>query len=417
MVPSTLADAQALIDNYGIFNTFYPYMGMQSDDDFYLLDTYWSSITNVDQNNYIWAKENYNLFEWGNIYQKVLHANLVLETIAQIQPTSNTFDEINRIRGAALFNRGYAFYNIAQYYTIPYEKNLAASSPGIPLRLNTNPNEISTRSTLKQTYEQIISDFSTAAAILPVITSPVSRPSKPAAFAALARIYLTMDDYLSAKLYADSCLQLYNTLMDYNIFSSSSTQPFPLFNSEVIFPAVTLQNGVLSVTNWKADSILYQSYSPNDLRRTLFYQSNGPGTFGFKGSYDGSANPFIGIATDEVYLIRAECKARTGDKDGSMTDLNTLLVKRWKTGTFIPYTASDPSDALVKVLSERRKELVLRGSRWFDLRRLNKDPRFAKTLTRKINGQIYQLPPNDPRYTFYIPLSVIALTGIPQNSR
>jgi len=71
----------------------------------------------------------------------------------------------------------------------------------------------------------------------------------------------------------------------------------------------------------------------------------------------------------------------------------------------------------MKILVERRKELVLRNVRWFDLRRLNKDPRLAKTLLRKLNGQVYQLPPNDPRYTQYIPQSVIDLSGIEQNIR
>ncbi|MGI8583213.1 MAG: RagB/SusD family nutrient uptake outer membrane protein, partial [Chitinophagaceae bacterium] len=64
-----------------------------------------------------------------------------------------------------------------------------------------------------------------------------------------------------------------------------------------------------------------------------------------------------------------------------------------------------------------RKELVFRGQRWFDLRRLNKDPRFAKTLTRKLNGKITELPANDPRYTEYIPLDVIGFTGMQQNMR
>jgi hypothetical protein len=100
-----------------------------------------------------------------------------------------------------------------------------------------------------------------------------------------------------------------------------------------------------------------------------------------------------------------------------MADLNALLIKRWKTGTFIPFTATNADDALAKILDERRKELVLRGTRWMDLRRLNKDSRFAKTVLRKLYGITYLLPPNDNRYTFYIPQSVIDISGIQQNQR
>jgi len=70
---------------------------------------------------------------------------------------------------------------------------------------------------------------------------------------------------------------------------------------------------------------------------------------------------------------------------------------------------------LNKILTERRKELLMRGLRWTDLRRLNKETAFATTLSRIVNGTTYTLPPNDPGYVFRIPLSVINFTGIEQN--
>ncbi|HEX8334925.1 MAG TPA: RagB/SusD family nutrient uptake outer membrane protein [Segetibacter sp.] len=417
VVPSTLEDAQALLDFYSLMNNSYPSIGAQSDDDFYLLDTYWAGLGIVNQNNYIWAKDAYNDLEWSNMYQVVLHANLALETTEDIQPTAININDWSRIKGGALFYRAYAFYHIAQYYANPYDRNTSTQTLGIPLRLNTNVNEKTIRSTLQQTYDQIINDLTSASVMLPVTTTPISRPSKAAAFAGLARTYLIMGEYSQARNYADSCLQLNNVLIDYNTINSSTAIPFTRLNPEVIFPSTILTPGMLSVNNWKVDSLLYKSYALNDLRRTIFYQSNGTGTFGFKGSYDGSSSRFNGIATDEVYLIRAECRARLGDKEGALSDLNTLLVKRWKSGTFIPYTASTSEDALGKILIERRKELVLRNIRWFDLRRLNIEPRFAKTLFRNVNGQVHQLSPNDTKYTYYIPQGVISLTGIQQNTR
>ncbi|MDB5199264.1 MAG: RagB/SusD family nutrient uptake outer membrane protein [Chitinophagaceae bacterium] len=418
VVPATLQDAQALLDFYSLMNSFYPSMGGQSDDDFYILDTYWSGIATVNQDNYIWAKENYNESEWGYMYQVALQANLVLETITGIELTSNNLADYNRIKGSALFYRANAFFQLTQHYTIPYDKSTAVIALGVPLRLTTDISVANTRATQQQTYDKIIADLTIAAAILPANTTPVSRPSKAAAFGLLARTFLTMEDYLHAGLYADSCLQLNNNLLDYKTLNGSITQPFSRFNAEVIFPSNLIAPSMLvGVNNWKVDSLLYKSYDANDLRKTLFYQSNSTGGFGFRGSYDGSGTVFSGITTAEVLLTRAECKARLGDKDGAMADLNTLLEKRWKAGLFIRLTATSTDDALIKILNERRKELVLRGLRWFDLRRLNKDPRFAKTLTRKVNGQLYQLPPGDSRYTFYIPHKVIDLSGIQQNTR
>jgi tetratricopeptide (TPR) repeat protein len=417
VVPASIQDAQAIVDSYGLLNSFYPSLGVQSDDDFYLLDSYWSTLTTVTQNNYIWAKENFNEFEWGYLYQMVLYANVARETAENITPDAGNSADLKRIRGAALFFRSFAFYHLAQCYTTQYDKATAAQAQGIPLRLTGNVNDVTVRSSLQQTYDQIISDLTGAASLLPSVSSPVGRPSKAAAFAALAKIYLSMEDYTMAGKYADSCLQINNLLIDYNTLNAASSFPIARFNPEVIFPAILIGPALLNVTNWKVDSVLYQSYSNNDLRKTIFYQSNGTGTFGFKGSYDGSVSRFCGIATDEVYLIRAECKARLGNKDDAMADLNTLLIKRWKTGTFVPLTATNADDALAKILDERRKELVLRGTRWMDLRRLNRDSRFAKTLVRKLYGITYLLPPNDNRYTFYIPQNVIDISGIQQNQR
>ncbi len=72
----------------------------------------------------------------------------------------------------------------------------------------------------------------------------------------------------------------------------------------------------------------------------------------------------------------------------------------------------------MKILEERRKELPFTGQlRWEDLRRLNKDQRFAKILVRTIAGNEYQLLPNSKRYVFPIPDIEIELSGIPQNER
>ncbi|HSU50550.1 MAG TPA: RagB/SusD family nutrient uptake outer membrane protein, partial [Segetibacter sp.] len=123
-----------------------------------------------------------------------------------------------------------------------------------------------------------------------------------------------------------------------------------------------------------------------------------------------------GIATDEVYLTRAECNARAGNITAAMSDLNSLMSKRWKAGAFVPFAATNTSDALTLILQERRKETLFRGLRWLDLRRLNSEGANI-TLTRNLNGQLYTLAPNDPKYVLPIPPDVVSLSGMAQNER
>ena len=417
VIPESLNDAQALLDFYTSMNGFYPCIGDESDDDFYLLDSYFNSQNIIRRDHYIWAKEALDETDWANMYGIVLNANIAIETVDKQTVEIRNSVSAKNIKGAALFYRAFAFYHIVQYYAAPYDKSIATTTPGIPLRLTSDASPVSKRSTLEESWQQIVNDLKSSVQLLPVSGILLSRPSKGASYAALARIFLDMGEFEMSGKYADSSLQLYNTLLDYNAINGSPIYPFKRFNSEVFFSSVIPIIGPLAPANYKVDSLLYQSYDSNDLRRKLYFISNGPGTVGFRGSYDGTNSLFNGFATDEQYFIRAECAARAGLKDSAMADLNRVLLTRWITGTFVPFAASNADDALDIVLRERRKELIMRGSRWFDLRRLNKEPRFAKTLNRELNGTTYTLSPNDLRYTFPIPVQVIALTGMQQNPR
>lgn len=53
--PATLADAQALLDDYTQMNTFYPSIAAESEDDHFLLPAAFSALNTGLQNNYTWA--------------------------------------------------------------------------------------------------------------------------------------------------------------------------------------------------------------------------------------------------------------------------------------------------------------------------------------------------------------------------
>jgi hypothetical protein len=238
-------------------------------------------------------------------------------------------------------------------------------------------------------------------------------------YALLARYYLVKQEYANALNYADLCLKLYDSLLDYNTLNASAAYPIPVLNREVIYEATLADDPLFNVVF--VDSNLYKSYDINDLRKKLFFKTNTSGQATFSGNYTGgtastASKAFGGIATDEVYITRAECYARTGNITAAMNDLNSVMSKRWKAGTFVPFTATGTSEALTHILRERRKETLFRGLRWLDLRRLNSEGANI-TLTRNLNGEVYTLAPNDPRYVLPIPPDVISMTNMTQNER
>ncbi|TDW97469.1 RagB/SusD family nutrient uptake outer membrane protein [Dinghuibacter silviterrae] len=423
-VPSTISDYQALLDGIegGAINNapgLYSYRSLGD----YLADE-----VTVSDNNYTtffagspfitgvleWNQHMFSsltqLLEWDKQYQVVLNANIAIEGVNAIARTSSNQVAWNNVMGMGLFLRGQMFYNLAQFWARPYNAATASSDVGIVLRLSSDPNPASVRSNVQQTYTQILSDLKAAVPLLPNTSAQNTqvskvRPSKAAAYAMLARVYLAMGDSIHVGLYADSALQLYSTLMDYN-----NVPYFSNFNAETIYTSMD-QSGTIGNTYgpWAVDSTLVNLYDNNDLRKTLFFTNNAyVGGYAFIGDYSGYYS-FTGIAVDELYLLRAESYARQGNVNAAMADLNTLLLKRYTTGTFTPRTAAGASDALAQVLTERRKELVMRGERWTDLRRLN--ARFPTTLTRTLLGVTYTLPPNDDRYTLAVPDYIIAASN------
>jgi hypothetical protein len=67
----------------------------------------------------------------------------------------------------------------------------------------------------------------------------------------------------------------------------------------------------------------------------------------------------------------------------------------------------DKREILKFILQERKKELYMRGLRWDDLRRLNKESENAITLIRKIDDESFILEPKDPRWVWPIPINEI----------
>ncbi|SJZ66138.1 RagB/SusD family nutrient uptake outer membrane protein [Sediminibacterium ginsengisoli] len=421
VVPTELKDIQALLDNYVNINNRDIGSLETSADSYYVTDADYLAFAEQIRNMYAWKNENIFTIgtipsnnDWYLLYEVINIANNCIDGLSKIDRTPKNAKEWDNIMGQALCLRAKSFLSAAFVWSLAYDDNTAATDPGIVLRLSSDFNIPSARASVKQTYEQVIRDFKEAIRLLDVNQLSVSRFSKPAAYGLLARTYLSMRNYPAAGLYADSCLKLKSTLIDYNTFNAALTFPFAKFNAEVLFGQCLTLTAALNMSRAKIDSSFYRSYADNDLRKTLFFRNNNNGSYAFKGSYDESDKPFAGIATDEVYLMRAECYARAGNISAAMTDLNTLLAKRIKTGTFSAITATNPDDALNKVLTERKKELVFRNVRWMDIKRLNKEGANI-SLKRIISNETIVLPANSRRFALPLPEEIIRLTGMPQN--
>jgi starch-binding outer membrane protein, SusD/RagB family len=422
-VPTKLEDLQALLDFPLHMNSQQsPSFGESSADDFFVTDDRYNALSFDQQGIYRWNRAEYRFQnDWSKAYLPIYNANFCLEQLNAIPKTEQNEPHWNNVKGSALFFKSYNYLNLLWVYAKAYDAATAATDWGIVLRNSSDFNIPSVRTNNADSYNNVISLAKEAAQLLPDYPVHVMRPSKMAAYGLLARAYLSMRIYDSAYVYANRCLQLKSDLIDYNADndisgSISANVPFKRFNKETIFYTEMNANSSVHRTNVAfIDSFLYASYQTNDLRKTAFFRSN-TGHFQFKGSYAGSATIFFsGIATDEIFLIRAETNARAGRITEALNDLTTLMIKRWRnTVHFPPYVANTKEESLAIILAERRKELCMRGLRWQDVKRLNKEAANI-VLTRIIHNKIYTLQPNTNYYALPLPADIIEQTGIPQN--
>ncbi len=422
--PSTINDAQALLDDGQRMNeTVTPGYGENAADDYFLPATTYAGLTKSNQQFYLWDStfvQPQGTNDWSKSYLPIYNSNLALEILNKQIPNATNIMVWKNAMGSALFFRSFFMFKLLQDYAKAYDISTAGKDPGIVLRLSSDFNIPSVRSSVEDCYRQIIIDAQSSSAYLPELPQHVYRPSKAAAFGLLAQIYLSMHSYDSSARYADSCLTIKKELMDLNgdgdiNGSLSANMPFKTFNKEILF--YTEMYKIISLATplrGRIDTTLYNSYSSSDLRKTAYFKVTN-GYPQFKGFYASSSNTFFtGIAVDEIMLIAAESNLRIGKTEKAIDFLNTFLSHRINKNAFVPIKDVSGLHLMDTVLNERRKELLMRGVRWAEIKRLNKEG-YKIIPTRIVDGKKYILPPNSPYYALPIPKDLIDLTGMEQN--
>lgn len=429
VIPTTIDDMTQLLDNNVAFTTSTPELGILSGEEYLFesLEMYNSLTSKTARNCYVWAKDIYQgeekILDWSKPYESVFYANVVLEQWEKLSNADKESISGKAVKANALFCRSYAFYNLVETFSPAYNRATAGTDLGIPIKLTANINNLEQRANLQQTYDRIIMDLESSIELYPDIFPTLirSRSSKAAAYALLGRIYLSMREYSKALEASRNSLKYYDKLIDYNSLDMTQPVVFSFFNDELLY----LNNAVsspdyfhiaLKYGSVTIDPNLIGKYETDDLRPNVFFRKIGE-KYLMQRSYAGNLYwPFTGLGVDEVYLIKAECLARANDLSGANEVLNSLLIKRYKTGTYVMFSSSSPEVVLSKILEERRKELIWRGLRWSDLKRLNAEGANI-TLIRSLGGITYSLPPNDARYVLPIPNDELLLSHIQQNLR
>jgi starch-binding outer membrane protein, SusD/RagB family len=300
-----------------------------------------------------------------------------------------------RVKGEAHFIRAFAHFELFRYYCGPYDPNgLAMPYLVTPSIDPTTPYE---RIKMAPYFEKLKADLDTAKSLLPNNLTDIARATKLAASGLQARVALYMKDWASAITYSTEyidAIPLSSRSSFPGIWSDANNNElaFKLKKSTgsrigSLFRATSTKQGaniLIGTITWLPSDKLWNSYDQeNDIRFSTYLKDEPILTSAGRPSkiinkYAGTgyttANENVADAkvfrTGEMYLIRAEARAESGDFTGTNSgesDVNDLRAARVDNYENVTFASKD--EAITAVMEERFKELPFESHRFWDLKR------------------------------------------------
>jgi hypothetical protein len=302
---------------------------------------------------------------WANFYNTINRANHVIEKVPLVTDVKLTTAIRNQLLGEAYFIRALSYFDLArvfggvQIFVTP--TTIAADKLGVA------------RSTQAEVYAQVLTDLNTAETLLPA-TVVRNRATKFTVYALRARLYLYLNNYSQAENDVNNVLAntAYKLIKPFNLAAGTTESVL-----EFSFSVNDINSGY-ALWNTSNRSLEPKAVLHNLLNdplvgggRKILSVKNALGQF-IGGIYPTNTSSSYALRTAELYLIRAEARAKKGIPDlaGALSDLNAVR-ERSGLGTSI---ATTKDEILLAIENERRVEFALEPDRWFDLVRTGRAP-------------------------------------------
>jgi starch-binding outer membrane protein, SusD/RagB family len=309
---------------------------------------------------------------WGSIYNTIYLANFIIERLPQVVGVRSI--DRDRVMATAHFLRGYSYFVALQTYG------------GVPIVTSTSidVNRNIPRATTSEILDLIKSDFDFATGKLPANPVNAGFAGAQALNAAWAKFHLYQGNWAQAQSFATQVItsNLYKLDTAYAIVVTSD---FP--NESIFEMGYTLNddpgtNSTIGLNNLfvgrreiipSNQTVLALASVASGTRRAsikfnannLIGNDNGWSVAKY-GTADENNNNVVVFRLAEMYLIRAEARARLGNVTGAnsaATDINVL-----RTRAKAPAVGSvTQSQMLTLIENERVYELAFEGHRWYDL--------------------------------------------------
>ncbi|WP_298555190.1 RagB/SusD family nutrient uptake outer membrane protein [uncultured Parabacteroides sp.] len=366
---------------------------------------------------------------WNCYYTWISNANYIL---AAEETMAGTETEVNYIMGQAYAIRAYSYFMLAQSFARTYKGH--ESEPCCPLY--TEPTVAGTegkpRSTVQETYDQIVSDISKAVERLNGTTRKhISHIDYATALGLQARIALVMEDWATAKKASEDAIAASNcTIAKVSEFKglNNVSAPNVMWGAEIISDQSGMYASLFSHMDATADK--YGATARKQINKDLYGKIgteddrlawwNPKDANNKEGGYQQEKFKFSDIQTwmgdyvwmriEEMYLIAAEAECRLGNDAGAREYLMDLMSKRdasyscaQKSGTSMGKLTTDYTGSLLEeIIIQRRIELWGEAGRIYDIRRLKQGFKRTAEMGWPTDALLVNRNANDPESYMWV---------------
>ncbi len=425
-IPETLADFEAMIRyEYGNHLVDVRQANILLNDQ-WVSSSSWSYYP-LYKANYFWdetadrvALNNADETTYYASYSAINAFNLIISNALTSAEASES--EQNEVWAQAKVLRAMTYFNLANFYADTYDAATASEKLSVPLITSADVNAAYTQVTIQEIYDFILKDVEEALPYLPKVAATVLHPSLGTAYAFYARLYLQMNNYDKALEFANKALNENDVLFDWTAYYEENKDQITNPDS-YIRTASPMGYDYVENYSYRHGSTYYSSsekslttdraasFEEGDARFLSRWKLRTVGTETYYyGTLQGYFN-YGGITTVEVYLIKAECLARSGDVDGAMEVLNAVRKTRILQEKYSDLTAANKAEAMTKIIQNKRNELILTLIPFCDIRRLNQEGTYKITLSKVVDGETLTLSPDSHMWTMPFPQGAIDNPG------
>ncbi len=373
-----------------------------------------------------------NLYE--NMYAYILRMNLIIDNIDEADGSQGLKA---LAKAEARTFRAFDHFLAVNTFAKAYDPATAGNDGGVCILDHYDLEATPKKSTVAQVYDFIIRELEESVPLLQEKPENIYHPNRAYGYGLLSQVYLFHRDWEKARQAAEASLKLNSALVDYNVIKAAGgvarCKDYNRDNNPEVLSYMWMGSG------WTTEEAalyyygmispeLKQLFEPDDLRYSLFLRDTGTSIVNWFDAGSGAAiwTPAttserftymtVGLRTAEVYLIAAEANARLGNLDAAADYVNRLRAKRLSTLNTQHSTPNSQQEMVQTIIQERRKELLFGFHRFFDLKRLNTEPEYQKTVTRTF--PVVNVSETYPQRTYTLrPDSRLYIIPFPRSAR